>query len=135
MTTTNSTQSVLVLHGYEILDCVNGVYRLRAESFGKVTFDGVGLFVTFGPLDGTGKVFFCEMNALDSKGDPAVIESMLTGWQLADARRLIESGVKAAQVDVTPFGKVVEDHVPHERPNGGTRYVSVMESGDVICHN
>lgn len=129
------TNSLFTRLGYEIIDLVNGVYHLRSVSNGKVTFDGVGLLVTMGPIDDSSPVYFCELDAKESIADPSIIESMISGWQICDARRLPESGILTAPVNRPFFGKVVEDQVQVERPNGGLRYFSVMESGDVICHN
>lgn len=135
MTDTSTQDSVLRKLGFEILDIVNGVYRLRASSAGKVTFDGVGLLLAKSKMTEAPAVFFCELNAADGQyADGA--DMMLENWQNLDARRLIDSGVNAMPIDASHFGKIMQDDVKTERPNGmGIRYMTLMETGDVICHN
>lgn len=136
MMDTSIQNSVLHKLGFEILDIVNGVYRLRATSEdGKVTFDGVGILWAESKVTVSSVVHFCELNAVGGQHFDGA-EMMLENWQNLDARRLISSGVASMPILTSHFGQLVEDNVQLERPNGlGARYIARMETGDIICYN
>lgn len=116
--------------GYEVLDCTDGVYWLKAKDAAK---EFVAIFRTAADQATVGSVTFVLYELSDDMPKAAVLEH----WRNIDARRLGAPDAAELELELSePVGQAEVEKLSFLRPSGnGFRSAMRLDSGEVVCFN
>ena len=122
--------SALTALGYQVLSLELGVYVLQPSS--DADERAVALMLTSGPP--AGQDLQVELFIEPVPVEVAAID-IVEVWQLLDARRFEESGLTPCLFELGPIAPGAIKARTYERPDGTSRHVLELASGDIVCLN